>query len=147
VLTFVEAVLIGVPESDRFTLQLLGLNSAMVVGDDESQAQVNSDTFNASLSQPHAVTTSSDIEQSSLKTRGHRSAKYPNRCSTCGKSFKKPSDLIRHVRIHTGEKPYRCEQCGREFTVKSTLDSHIKTHGTGMLVHFIHSFISVKVSH
>ncbi|XP_069476826.1 zinc finger protein 236 isoform X3 [Ambystoma mexicanum] len=54
--------------------------------------------------------------------------KYPNSCSFCGKSFKKPSDLVRHTRIHTGEKPYKCGECGKTFTVKSTLDCHVKTH-------------------
>lgn len=28
-------------------------------------------------------------------------------CSYCSKEFKKPSDLIRHIRIHTKEKPYK----------------------------------------
>lgn len=28
-------------------------------------------------------------------------------CSYCEKQFKKPSDLIRHIRIHTREKPFK----------------------------------------
>ncbi|OCT76558.1 zinc finger protein 236 isoform X2 [Xenopus laevis] len=54
--------------------------------------------------------------------------KFANCCNFCPKSFKKPSDLIRHIRIHTGEKPFKCDECGKSFTVKSTLDSHVKTH-------------------
>ncbi|XP_028282065.1 zinc finger protein 236 isoform X2 [Parambassis ranga] len=54
--------------------------------------------------------------------------KYANCCNFCPKSFKKPSDLVRHIRIHTGERPYKCDECGKSFTVKSTLDCHVKTH-------------------
>jgi len=120
----VEAVLIGSPQCDIFTLQLLGLNSAG--GDDE---RGTSDAMNTQSN----VTMSGDVEpQSSMTPRGRHSSQYLNRCSWCGKSFKKPSDLVRHVRIHTGEKPFRCELCGRKFTVKGTLNDHRKTHDPGV---------------
>ena len=51
-----------------------------------------------------------------------------HQCTYCAKEFKKPSDLVRHIRIHTHEKPYKCRQCFRAFAVKSTLTAHIKTH-------------------
>ena len=44
------------------------------------------------------------------------------------REFKKPSDLVRHFRIHTKEKPFKCEECDRAFTVKSTLITHMKIH-------------------
>lgn len=53
---------------------------------------------------------------------------YENRCKYCPKSFRKPSDLIRHVRTHTGEKPYQCKHCDKSFAVKCTLDCHLKVH-------------------
>ncbi|VDK52027.1 unnamed protein product [Gongylonema pulchrum] len=49
-------------------------------------------------------------------------------CDVCDRSFKKPSDLVRHKRVHTGEKPYSCGICERSFRVKSTLYQHLKIH-------------------
>ena len=82
------------------------------------------------------------IKQEAIEQRAQQEVEvrknegYPNSCPHCAKSFKKPSDLVRHVRIHTGEKPFICEMCSKAFTVKSTLESHLKTHSPGKIIMF-----------
>ena len=57
-----------------------------------------------------------------------RTAARRHQCKTCAKGFRSPSQLLRHIRTHTGEKPYICTTCGMGFSQSGHLKIHIRTH-------------------
>jgi hypothetical protein len=57
-----------------------------------------------------------------------RATAQENHCVECAKVFTKPSDLRRHMRVHTGEMPFKCGKCARPFRHESTLANHMRTH-------------------
>jgi len=45
-------------------------------------------------------------------------------CPYCQKLMNDKCKIVRHIRIHTGEKPYQCSQCNYASNQKEALKGH-----------------------
>jgi uncharacterized Zn-finger protein len=52
-------------------------------------------------------------------------------CLYCGKLYSRKYGLKIHIRTHTGYKPLRCRICHRPFGDPSNLNKHIRLHSDG----------------
>ncbi|NXK90497.1 CKR1 protein, partial [Formicarius rufipectus] len=49
-------------------------------------------------------------------------------CGECGKSFSHKSALVKHRKIHSGDRPHACPDCGKGFIQRSDLTIHRRVH-------------------
>ena len=81
-----------------------------------AQSQSSTSTIRANAPEPAGDMSASDAK------------KHPHACEECRKRFTRRSDLLRHIRIHTGERPFVCTQsgCGKKFiqVCRSKLSYH-----------------------
>ena len=47
-------------------------------------------------------------------------------CDICKKKFSLRNNLVKHFRIHLGEKPYGCSECEKWFTAISNRNQHLR---------------------
>lgn len=59
-----------------------------------------------------------------------RSGEKLRQCPHCLKTFRFHSNLVVHIRSHTGEKPFKCAQCNYACKQASKLKRHMKVHAS-----------------
>ena len=58
--------------------------------------------------------------------RMHTGSKKKLSCNECGKTFRDKSTLKTHMAMHTGEEVYACKKCGKTYKWRSSCNKHQK---------------------
>eukprot|EP00479_Gromia_sphaerica_P000513 TRINITY_DN10619_c0_g1_i1.p1 TRINITY_DN10619_c0_g1~~TRINITY_DN10619_c0_g1_i1.p1 ORF type:complete len:65 (+),score=8.13 TRINITY_DN10619_c0_g1_i1:324-518(+) len=59
----------------------------------------------------------------------------PFECDVCEARKREKADLVKHMRVHLGERKCACAICGEKCNHHQALALHTRSHGKGSKVH------------
>ena len=83
------------------------------------------------------LVTMADEEEMQGKVRKYQ-------CNYCSKKFGWPTDLKRHILIHTGERPFHCQICSSTFTRNFLLKKHQRKCHNESIIPDLKPIVAVK---